>query len=65
MAHTGVVAVIEGKLPGPTILLRADMDALPVTEKTDVPFRRRRPASSGVTPSASCTPAVTTATRQS
>ncbi len=39
IAHTGVVAVIEGKLPGPTILLRADMDALPVTEKTDVPFR--------------------------
>lgn len=39
MAHTGVVALIEGKLPGPTILLRADMDALPVTEKTDVPFR--------------------------
>jgi amidohydrolase len=39
MAHTGVVAVIEGGLPGPTILLRADMDALPVTERTDVPFR--------------------------
>jgi amidohydrolase len=39
MAHTGVVAVVEGKLPGPTILLRADMDALPVTERTDVPFR--------------------------
>jgi amidohydrolase len=39
MAHTGVVAVIEGKLPGPTVLLRADMDALPVTERTDVPFR--------------------------
>jgi amidohydrolase len=39
LAHTGVVAVIDGKLPGPTILLRADMDALPVTEKTDVPFR--------------------------
>ncbi len=39
MAHTGVVAVIEGSRPGPTILLRADMDALPVTEKTDVPFR--------------------------
>jgi len=39
MAHTGVVAVIQGALPGPTILLRADMDALPVTEKTDVPFR--------------------------
>jgi amidohydrolase len=39
MAHTGVVAVIEGKLPGPTVLLRADMDALPVTEQTDVPFK--------------------------
>ncbi len=39
MAHTGVVAVLRGALPGPTILLRADMDALPVTERTDVPFR--------------------------
>jgi amidohydrolase len=39
VAHTGVVAVLEGKRPGPTILLRADMDALPVTEKTDVPFK--------------------------
>ena len=39
IAHTGVVAVIEGALPGPTILLRADMDALPVTERTDVLFR--------------------------
>jgi amidohydrolase len=39
MAHTGVVAVITGALPGPTILLRADMDGLPVTERTDVPFR--------------------------
>src|SRR5688572_15310376 len=39
IAHTGVVAVVEGKLPGPTILLRADMDALPVTERTDVPFK--------------------------
>jgi amidohydrolase len=39
MAHTGVAAVIEGALPGPTILLRADMDALPVTERTDLPFR--------------------------
>jgi amidohydrolase len=39
MAHTGVVAVVEGARPGPTILLRADMDGLPVTEKTDVPFR--------------------------
>ncbi|MDP9198745.1 MAG: amidohydrolase [Pseudomonadota bacterium] len=39
MAHTGVVALITGALPGPTILLRADMDGLPVTERTDVRFR--------------------------
>ncbi len=39
MAHTGVVAIIQGQLPGPTVLLRADMDALPVTEKSDLPFR--------------------------
>ncbi len=39
MAHTGVVAIVQGQLPGPTILLRADMDALPVTEKSDLPFR--------------------------
>ncbi len=39
IAHTGVVAVLRGALPGPTIMLRADMDALPITELTDVPFR--------------------------
>ncbi|TAA43617.1 amidohydrolase [Corallincola spongiicola] len=38
IAHTGVVAVLEGSLPGPTIALRADMDALPVTEQVDLPF---------------------------
>jgi amidohydrolase len=31
--------VLKGGRPGPAILLRADMDALPVTERTDVPFR--------------------------
>lgn len=39
IAHTGVVAVLRGALPGPTIMLRADMDALPVTERNDLPFR--------------------------
>ena len=38
LAHHGVTAVIEGALPGPRIALRADMDALPVTEKTGLPF---------------------------
>ncbi|WNO60360.1 amidohydrolase [Rheinheimera sp. MMS21-TC3] len=39
IAHTGVVAVLTGSKPGPTIALRADMDALPVIEQTDVPFK--------------------------
>ncbi|MCH8537078.1 MAG: amidohydrolase [Alkalimonas sp.] len=39
IAHTGVVGVLRGGKPGPVIALRADMDALPVTEQTDVPFR--------------------------
>ena len=38
IATTGVVALLKGSKPGPRIALRADMDALPVTEKTDVPF---------------------------
>jgi amidohydrolase len=39
IAHTGVVGVLRGARPGPTIALRADMDALPVTEQVDVPFK--------------------------
>lgn len=39
IAHTGVTGFLQGGLPGPTIALRADMDALPVTEKVDVPFK--------------------------
>jgi len=36
---TGVAALIKGGKPGRTIGLRADIDALPVTEQTDVPFK--------------------------
>ena len=35
---TSVIGVIEGAKPGPTVLLRADMDALPVTEQSGVSF---------------------------
>ncbi len=41
VARTGVVALLKGGAPGPTIVLRADMDALPVTEQLDLPFRSR------------------------
>ena len=39
IAHTGVVGILKGNKDGPTIAVRADMDALPVTEDTDLPFK--------------------------
>jgi len=39
VAKTGVTAVLQGGKPGPRIAVRADMDALPVIEDTDLPFR--------------------------
>lgn len=39
IAHTGVVGVLRGGRPGPVVAVRADMDALPVTEETPYPFR--------------------------
>jgi amidohydrolase len=38
IAKTGVVGILRGDKPGPVIGLRADMDALPVTERVDLPF---------------------------
>ena len=38
IAHNGVVGILKGGKPGPKLAIRADMDALPVTEQVDLPF---------------------------
>ena len=43
IAKTGVLGLLRGGQPGKTVLLRADMDALPLEELNDVPYRSRTP----------------------
>ena len=42
IAKTGVVGILRGGKPGPCIALRADIDALPVTERVNIPFASKQ-----------------------
>jgi len=39
IAHTGVVGVLKGRLPGPVVAVQSELDALPVTEENSLPFK--------------------------
>ncbi len=41
--NPGVIATLQGAFPGPVIAIRADIDALPITEENDLPFRSKNP----------------------
>lgn len=43
VGRTGVVGLLEGSQPGPVVLVRCDMDALPIDEENDAPYRSQTP----------------------
>ncbi|MGQ9889184.1 MAG: M20 metallopeptidase family protein [Aggregatilineales bacterium] len=43
VGRTGVVGLLEGGQPGPVVMVRCDMDALPIDEENDVPYRSQQP----------------------